>query len=87
VPNAPPVSANKVLSVRSCRMMRERLAPSAVRSDISLTRAAERTSMRLATLTAAISSTSVAAAIRTSKANRTSPRMNSLTGSALKLNC
>src|SRR5438034_1397142 len=54
VPNAPPVRANKVLSVRSCRMMRERLAPSAVRSDISLTRAAERTSMRLATLTAAI---------------------------------
>ena len=65
--------------------MRARLAPSAARIAISCARAAERTSIRLATFTTAISSTRVTAASIASSAKRTSPTINSLTGRMLKL--
>ena len=56
-PNPPPASANTTLSVKSWRNIRPRDAPSETRSAISLERATDRESNRLATLAQAISST------------------------------
>ena len=65
MPSAPPASANKRLSVRSWRTMRDRRAPSAWRTASSRARAVERASSRLAMLAQAMRSTSATMAMRT----------------------
>jgi hypothetical protein len=55
-PSAPPRSASSVASTRTCRPMRHRLAPSALRSATSLARDVPRARKRFATLAHAISS-------------------------------
>ena len=56
-PRAPATNASSTLSVSSCRMTCQRLAPIATRTLISPVRRAARASRRLATLEQAISST------------------------------
>ena len=56
-PEAPPASARRTLSVKSCRARRVRLAPTAKRTQISRVRAVPRASRRPATLAQAISNT------------------------------
>ena len=56
-PQMPPPSDSSTLSVSNCRISRPRPAPSAVRTASSLSRAAARASVRLATLMQAIKST------------------------------
>ena len=60
-PTAPAATPSSRLSARSCRNSRPRPAPSAARTAISCRRPVARASSRLATLTHAISSTSVTA--------------------------
>ena len=62
-PTAPPSIEVKMLSVRSCRISRQRPEPIARRTPISLWRAEPRASKRLATLQQAIRSTSPTTAI------------------------
>src|SRR5438034_6609321 len=62
-----------MLSVSNWRIVRQRLAPSAVRIAISFRRATARTRRRLATLTHAISSTKTTAPASTSSPKRMSP--------------
>ena len=57
-PTAPPSAASSTLSVNSCRIRRQRPAPTASRTLISALRKAARASSRFATLAQAISSTS-----------------------------
>ena len=61
------MSESSTLSTSSCRTMRQRVAPSETRTDISRARAAERASSRLATLAQAISSTNATAPISARK--------------------
>ena len=56
-PAAPPAAASNRLSVRNCRTICDRLAPSAPRIATSSCRAAARAIIRFATLVHAISST------------------------------
>ena len=72
-PSKPPSSPNKVLSVSSCRSMRRRFAPSAVRIAISFCRLVALARSRLATFAQAISKTRLTAAIKTISAGRMSP--------------
>ena len=65
-------SATMTLSVRSCRRIWPREAPSAVRIDISRDRVDARASIRLATLKHAMSSTIVTAPIIVRMMMRTS---------------
>ncbi len=78
-PSAPPMEASNMLSLRSCRIMRDRPAPSAARRAISLPRPAERASCRLATLAHAISNTQPTAQSNTHIALYGVPRMTSRT--------
>ena len=80
MPAAAPISAINRLSVRSCRAMRARLAPSAMRTAISWRRVAARIKSRFATLAQAISSTNATAPTRTSSEVRTLPIRVSLSG-------
>jgi hypothetical protein len=68
------------LSVRNCLIMRERLAPNAVRTATPFWRAADRASNMCATLAHAMSSTKPAAPSSTSSVGRTSPTTLSLSG-------
>ena len=61
------------LSTSSCRTMRQRDAPSEMRTDISRARLAERASSRLATLAQAISSTKATAPISDRKISLIGP--------------
>jgi hypothetical protein len=70
---APPKLANTRLSVSNWRIIRPRLAPSAVRMTKSRCRALVRTSNKLATLAQAISNTKPTAPNKTNKAGRTGP--------------
>ena len=69
-PAAPPTSPSSALSVSNWRPMRHRLAPRAHRIAISLSRAAECASNRLATFAQAIKSTQPTAHKSTNKACR-----------------
>ena len=84
-PTAPPASAMSTLSVSSCWTIRPRLAPSAVRSAISLRRDAARASSRFATLAHAISSTRPTAPSRTKSARPVSPTISSCSGRTVAL--
>ena len=57
------MSASSTLSTSSCRTMRQRVAPSDTRTEISRERFAERASSRLATFAQAMSSTKPTAPI------------------------
>ena len=72
-PIAPPTTAIKILSVRSCRTIRQRPAPSAVRMTISRPRSAPLANKRFAKFAHAISNTRLTAANRMSKALRDWP--------------
>ncbi len=76
-PSAPPASASTALSVSSWRMTRQRPAPSALRTAISLARAVPRASSRFATLAHAINSTKTTAPTRTRSAGAVSPALTS----------
>src|SRR5205085_2667059 len=76
-PSPPPASASSRLSVNSCRMMRTRPAPSAVRIAISFERDAARASRRFATFAHAIKSTKPTAPSRTRSDVRKSPTKSS----------
>ncbi len=84
-PSAPLINARDKLSVRSCRMRLLRVAPKAVRMAISLRRATERESRRLATLAQAISSTHATAPNSSSTSLRTGATIRSCTGFKLML--
>ena len=71
-PAAPPIDERRTLSVRSCRMMRQRLAPTAARTASSCWREAARASNKFATLPQAIKRTNNTAATRTRRAVLTS---------------
>ena len=62
-PASPLITARMTLSISSCRTMRQREAPSEMRTEISRARLVERDSSRLATLAHAISSTNATAPI------------------------
>ena len=79
-PSPPPASASSMLSVRSCRTILPRPAPSAARTANSRLRPIERARRRLATFTHAIKSTNPTAASNTSSSRRTSPTSCSLSG-------
>ena len=79
-PSRPPASASRVVSAKSCRTMRARLAPRAARTAISLRRPSVRASTRLATFAQAISRTHPTAPSSTSSAGRTSPTRSSCSG-------
>ncbi len=70
MPSAPPASARRTLSARSCRTRSAGEAPSATRTAISRARDAARASCRLATLAQAMSSTSPTAPRSTNIARR-----------------
>ena len=59
----PPMKPSTTLSSSSCRTMRQRVAPRAMRIAISRARCAERESSRLATFAQAMSSTKLTAPI------------------------
>ena len=84
-PSNPPNDACITLSVRSCRIIRCRPAPSAVRMLISLSRIAARESARLATFEHAIINTSATAPRRISNRVRTSATIPFWSGTALAL--
>ena len=71
--SSPPISESSTLSTSSCRTMRQRVAPSDTRTDISRARAAERASIRFATLAQAISSTKPTAPISARKTSWIGP--------------
>ncbi len=72
-PTAAPRLESSTLSVSSWRIRRPRPAPNALRMPISLRRAADRDSSRLARFTQAISSTKPTAAVSVTIAGRTFP--------------
>ena len=72
-PSVPPRTARKRLSVRNCRINRARLAPSAMRTAISLCRVAVRAVVRLATLAQAIRRTKPTAPNKIRSGRRVSP--------------
>ncbi len=82
-PSAPPTTPRMTLSVSNCRTSRERPAPRAVRTAISLSRAAARASNRFATFTHAISSTKPTAPSRSQNALRISPTIASCRATAV----
>ena len=79
-PAAPLTHARTTLSIRSCRKIRPRPAPSAKRSAISLRRPTPRASSRLATFAQAISRTSTTAPRSIRSAGRTFCTSRSCTG-------
>ena len=72
-PNKPPESPSTALSVRHWRTSRLRPAPRAVRMASSRSRETARANSRLATLTQAISSTTLTAPSSNHRVDRTSP--------------
>ncbi len=77
MPAAPPTNARRSDSVRSCRMIRARPAPSAARIASSPSRWTLRASSRLVTFTHAINRTSTAAPKIERSAGRTASVMSS----------
>ncbi len=78
-PSTPPIDESSTLSTSSCRMIRQRLAPSDTRTAISRDRRVARPSRRLATLAQAISSTKTTAPISERKMSRSwGPAIHSL---------
>ena len=75
-----PAIASRMLSVSSCRTMRHRAAPSAVRIASSRRRATLRASSRLATFAHAMSRTNATAPCRTSNVRRLLSTMISWSG-------
>ena len=82
-PSMPATSASSTLSISSCRTISPRLAPSAVRTAISLLRARARESSRLVTLAHAISRTRATAPDKTRTLPRTSATRSSRSGPML----
>ncbi len=82
-PKAPPHAPSSTLSVRSCRTRRQRAAPSALRTAISVSRADARASSRFATLVHAISNTNPTAPSSSSTASRMLPTVASWSGTAV----
>ena len=82
IPAAPEIAASSRLSVSSCRTIRARPAPSAMRRPISFWRAVARASSRLATFTQPISNTMPTAPSSTSSGVRNSPATESASGSS-----
>ena len=82
-PMIAPASERRTLSVTSWRTIRPRPAPSAVRTAISVSRPAARTSSRLATLAHAMRSTNVTAPNIVSSVPRTSPTSDRCSSSAV----
>src|ERR1035441_5102740 len=74
LPSNPPAMESIRLSVRNCRTMRARPAPSARRTPISFCRAVARASSRFATLAQAMTSTSATTAISTYSGSAMLPR-------------
>ena len=87
IPAAPPNTASAMLSVSNCRMMRERVAPSAERIVISRVLSLESASSRLATFAQAIRSTSVTPANNASSGARTSFTASPCIGTARSPSC
>ena len=79
-PATPPASATTRLSVSICCTTRERVAPTARRTDSSFWRPAARASSSVATFAQAISITNATAPSSTSSAGRTSPTNASRSG-------
>jgi hypothetical protein len=79
-PVTAPMSASATLSVASCRTIRSRVAPRAVRSATSRARAAPRASNRFATFAQAMSSTNATAADPITSSGRTSLAISSRSG-------
>ncbi len=79
-PSAPPATARSSVSANICCRTRRRLAPSAVRTAISLRRPRVFARTRLATLAQAIRRTKPTAPRSTSRAGRTSPTRSSRSG-------
>ena len=79
----PPAQASTMLSVSNCRTMRQRPAPSVARVASSRDRDAARASVRLATLTQAISSTNPTTVSIGHSSDRFRCMPNSLIGSTL----
>ncbi len=86
-PAAPPKSASTTLSVRSCRSIRRRPAPSATRIAISRRLVDARASSRLAMLAQAISNTKPALTSSTINPRRASPTSFSFKGAKCSLTC
>ena len=94
-PSRPAHAASTRLSTRSCRTMRQRLAPIDIRTETSCARVAARASSRLATFAHAISRTNATAPVIAAnsatmgpptplrKASRRSSRSRSVSGYAL----
>ena len=83
-PQTVPASASNALSVRSWRTSRDRGAPSAVRTAISLLRAAPRASIRFATFAQAMSRTSRTAPRSTRSGCRAEPTKRSRSGVSVR---
>ena len=81
MPATPPAAARDTLSTRNCRTRRLGPAPSAVRIATSGRRRLERASNRLATLTAAISSTNSTAVMSRNSSGLTGAVKADLSGS------
>ena len=79
-PKPPPARASRRLSVKSCRITRPRVAPSAERMANSCVRAVERASRRFATFTQAMRRTKPTAASSTSRNGWMSPTTSCLSG-------
>ena len=79
-PSAQPNSASSTLSVRSCRRIRVRPAPSAHRIPISRWRTDARPSSRFATFAHTITRTNPTAPRRASSVGRTGPAISSCSG-------
>ena len=82
-PSSTPAQTADTFSASSCDAMRRRVAPSAERSCISRQRRVKRVSVRFPTLTQAISSTSAAAATRSSNVGRSSCRISAASDDAV----
>ena len=87
MPNTPPVSERRILSVSSWRIIRPLPAPSAARTAISRFRAVARISKRFATFAQAISKTKPTAITNTHNDERTSPIIASRNGCTAKPSC
>ena len=72
-PSAPLRLARRTLSTRSCRTIRQRVAPSDTRTPTSRARAAERASSRFATFAQAMSSTNATAPMSDRNTSRIGP--------------
>ena len=78
MPNAVPITDNTILSVRTCRTRRQRLAPCANRVASSRCRAVDRASNRFAMLSHAMTSTIPAMTIMSTMASPYSCRVSEL---------